>query len=75
MDITLDAYTCGVPSCAIRLYVMENGASVEIAVVGNDGIVGIAPFMDRAGLEARVCECYAVVKKEFDRLLPAARGD
>jgi CRP-like cAMP-binding protein len=26
---------------------------------------------DRAGLEARVCECYAVVKKEYDRLLPA----
>jgi CRP-like cAMP-binding protein len=25
---------------------------------------------DRAGLEARACECYAVVKKEFDRLLP-----
>ncbi|MDP3421462.1 MAG: Crp/Fnr family transcriptional regulator [Thiobacillus sp.] len=25
---------------------------------------------DRAGLEARVCECYAVVKREFDRLLP-----
>jgi hypothetical protein len=21
-------------------------------------------------LEARVCECYSVVKKEFDRLLP-----
>jgi len=26
--------------------------------------------LDRPGLEARVCECYAVVKKEFDRLLP-----
>ena len=26
---------------------------------------------DRAGLEARVCECYAVVKKEYDRLLLA----
>lgn len=26
--------------------------------------------LDRAGLEARVCECYAVVKKEYDRLLP-----
>jgi CRP-like cAMP-binding protein len=26
--------------------------------------------MDRAGLEARTCECYAVVKKEYDRLLP-----
>lgn len=25
---------------------------------------------DRSGLEARVCECYAVVKREFDRLLP-----
>lgn len=25
---------------------------------------------DRAGLEGRVCECYAVVKKEYDRLLP-----
>jgi CRP-like cAMP-binding protein len=26
--------------------------------------------VDRPGLEARSCECYAVVKKEFDRLLP-----
>ena len=26
--------------------------------------------VDRLGLEARSCECYAVVKKEFDRLLP-----
>jgi len=25
---------------------------------------------DRRPLEARVCECYAVVKKEYDRLLP-----
>ncbi len=28
--------------------------------------------LDRAGLEARACECYAVVKTEFDRLLPEA---
>lgn len=27
--------------------------------------------LDRAGLEQRCCECYAVVKKEYDRLLPA----
>ena len=26
---------------------------------------------DRAGLEQRTCECYAVVKKEYDRLLPS----
>ena len=27
--------------------------------------------LDRPGLEERVCECYAVVKHETDRLLPA----
>ncbi len=27
--------------------------------------------LDRPGLEARVCECYAVVKREYDRLLAA----
>ena len=26
--------------------------------------------MDRHGLEKRACECYAVVKNEYDRLLP-----
>ena len=26
--------------------------------------------VDRIGLEKRTCECYAVVKKEYDRLLP-----
>jgi CRP-like cAMP-binding protein len=31
---------------------------------------GHISILDRAGLEARVCECYMVVKKEFDRLFP-----
>ena len=31
---------------------------------------GRITVLDRVGLEARACECYAVVKKEFDRLLP-----
>ena len=30
---------------------------------------GRITVLDRPGLEAQVCECYAVVKKEFDRLL------
>jgi CRP-like cAMP-binding protein len=31
---------------------------------------GHITVIDRDALEARVCECYAVVKKEYDRLLP-----
>lgn len=31
---------------------------------------GHITVLDRAALEERVCECYAVVKKEYDRLLP-----
>jgi CRP-like cAMP-binding protein len=31
---------------------------------------GHITVIDREGLEARTCECYAVVKKESDRLLP-----
>lgn len=31
---------------------------------------GHITVLDRAGLEHRSCECYAVVKKEYDRLLP-----
>jgi CRP-like cAMP-binding protein len=32
---------------------------------------GRITVLDRAGLESRTCECYAVVKREYDRLLPA----
>ena len=39
-----------------------------------DGLIryrrGHITVLDRPGLEKRVCECYAVVKKEFARLLP-----
>jgi CRP-like cAMP-binding protein len=31
---------------------------------------GRIEVLDREGLELRSCECYAVVKKEYDRLLP-----
>jgi CRP-like cAMP-binding protein len=32
---------------------------------------GRITVIDRPALEARTCECYAVVKREYDRLLPA----
>ncbi len=31
---------------------------------------GHITVLDRKGLEGRVCECYSVVKREYDRLLP-----
>jgi hypothetical protein len=40
----------------------------------NDGLIryarGHIKILDRAGLERRTCECYAVVRREYDRLLP-----
>jgi len=35
------------------LYVMENGASAEIAVIGNDGMVGVAVIMGGESLPSR----------------------
>ena len=36
---------------------------------------GRITVLDRAGLEQRVCECYAAVKTEFDRLLPQRKPE
>jgi CRP-like cAMP-binding protein len=36
---------------------------------------GRITVLDRDGLERRTCECYAVVKSEYDRLLPAGQTD
>ena len=66
------------PTTAIvsLLYVMENGASAEIAVVGNEGIVGIALFMGGETMPNRAVvqsagEAYRlkgqVLKQEFNR--------
>jgi CRP-like cAMP-binding protein len=35
---------------------------------------GHITILDRPGLESKVCECYAVVKREYDRLLPVTAG-
>ncbi len=35
---------------------------------------GHISVLDRPGLAKRTCECYAVVKKEYDRLLPARQA-
>jgi CRP-like cAMP-binding protein len=35
---------------------------------------GRIAVLDRTKLEKRVCECYAVVQDEYERLLPSKRG-
>jgi hypothetical protein len=47
------------------------GLAILDEAVGFEYSRGKIAVLDRAGLEARVCECYAVVKKEYDRLLQA----
>jgi CRP-like cAMP-binding protein len=70
------------PTTAIvsLLYVMENGASAEIAVVGNEGLVGISLFMGGESTLSRSVVQSAgqgyrlraqAVKDEFQRAGPA----
>lgn len=42
---TLDYVYFPTDSIVSLLYVMENGASAEISVVGNEGLIGVAVFM------------------------------
>ena len=67
------------PTTAIvsLLYVMENGASAEIAVVGNEGVVGIALFMGGESTPSRAVVQSAgrglrmnakVIQSEFKRM-------
>jgi CRP-like cAMP-binding protein len=61
------------------LYVMENGASAEIAVVGNEGIVGVSIFMGGGSTPSRAVVQSAghgfrlqasTMKEEFNRAGP-----
>jgi CRP-like cAMP-binding protein len=68
-----------ITSIVSLLYVMENGASAEIAVVGNEGIVGISLFMggestlSRAVVQSAGVGCRLkapLMKSEFDKAGP-----
>ena len=60
---------------ANMLGVRREGVTGAALNLQKDGLIhytrGHISVLDRSGLEKRTCECYAVVKKEYDRLLPA----
>jgi CRP-like cAMP-binding protein len=60
---------------ANMLGVRREGVTEGALKLQQDGLIryarGRITILDRSGLEKRTCECYAVVKREYDRLLPA----
>ena len=59
---------------ANMLGVRREGVTEAAGKLQAEGLIeysrGKIRVLDRLRLEARVCECYAVVKREYDRLLP-----
>jgi len=59
---------------ANMLGVRREGVTVAAKALETAGLIkytrGKIEIINRVGLETRSCECYAVVKKEYDRLLP-----
>jgi CRP-like cAMP-binding protein len=63
---------------ANMLGVRREGVTESALKLQHAGLIkyarGHISVLNRAGLEKRTCECYAVVKKEYDRLLPSGSG-
>ena len=58
---------------AMMLGVQRTGVSAAAGTLQRAGLIrynrGIVTILDRQGLRARACECYALSRREFDRLL------
>jgi CRP-like cAMP-binding protein len=59
---------------AIMLGVRRSGVSLAAGALRDSGLIrysrGAIRVVDRAGLEQSACECYGIVRRQFDRLLP-----
>jgi CRP-like cAMP-binding protein len=77
--LTLDRYQGMELNMTKQMIANMLGVSGEVMRAGaqklqDEGLLhyedGRITVLDRAGVEKRSCECYALVKKEYDRLLP-----
>jgi len=63
---------------ANMLGVRREGVTEAALKLQRAGLISYArgriTVLDRAGLELRTCECYAVVQKEYERLLPQKKA-
>ena len=63
---------------AMMLGVRRAGVTIAAGALKRAGLIdyshGQITIIDREGLEARACECYAISKAEFDRFLGAPPG-
>ncbi len=61
-------------SIASMIGVRREGITEAAGSLQRDGVIeyrrGQITVLDRAALEERTCECYMVVRNEFDRLMP-----
>ena len=63
---------------AFMLGVTRQSASIAVADFARLGFIayqhGHMQILDRAGLETTSCECYRIIRNEFERLLGVSRG-
>ena len=69
-----DAFPLKQEFLAVMLGVRRPGVTVAAGALQDAGLIryrrGGVRVLDRAGLEAASCECYGIVRRHFDRLLP-----
>ncbi|MBY0409758.1 MAG: helix-turn-helix domain-containing protein, partial [Burkholderiaceae bacterium] len=72
--LKIDQLTMTQELIANMLGVRREGVTEAALKLQRAGLINYARghinVLDRVGLEDRTCECYDVVKKEYDRLLP-----
>jgi len=72
--VTGDEFPLKQQFLAEMLGVRRAGVSVAASSLQESALIrynrGTVQVLDRAGLEAASCECYGVIRQQFDRLLP-----